>query len=172
MARLLVFADLHGSMNSWLTVKALLSDGDCLAIAGDLFDTRYGNYGNPDFQPSEIRSDLKELPYPLYYVYGNCDVERFYPGHGYEKEFQAFGKTIQLHHGHTPLSKGTAADIIMQGHTHLCRLDKKNDTIYLNPGSMTSPRNGGPPTYGIIDSASISLVELKTGEALKTLSFS
>ncbi len=170
MSRLLVFADLHGSMSSWLTVKALLSKEDRIAIAGDLFDTRYGNYGNPDFKPNEIRSDLKTLTHPLYYVYGNCDVERFYPGHTHKINFSAFGKTIQMHHGHKPLSNPGPIDIIIQGHTHLCQLEKKKGSIYMNPGSLTSPRNS-PATYGIIDSTGISIVELKTGTSLAALGF-
>ncbi len=170
MPRLLVFADIHGSLSSWLTVKALLSRGDCLAVAGDLFDTRYGNYGNPDFHPDEIRSDLKTLPHHLHYVYGNCDVERFYPGHAHEKIFQAFGKAVQMHHGHKPFSAPGHGEIIIQGHTHLCNLEKKNGTIYMNPGSITSPRNR-LSTYGIIDSSGICLVELKTGTPLAAVPF-
>lgn len=170
MARLLVFADLHGSLSSWLTVKALLSKGDSLAIAGDLFDTRYGNYGSTDFNPEEIRSDLKTLDHPLHYVYGNCDMERFYPGHAHEKKFQAFGKAVQMHHGHKPLPDPKSGEIIIQGHTHLCHLEKKNRTIYMNPGSITSPRNS-LVTYGIIDSTGICLVELKTGTPLAALPF-
>ena len=169
MSRLLVFADLHGSLSSWLTVRALLTEEDSLAIAGDLFDTRYGNYGNPDFQPGEIRSDLKNLD-PFYYVYGNCDVERFYPGQVHEIKFRIFGKTIQMHHGHQPLSHTDAADIIIQGHTHLCHLEKKQDKFHMNPGSITSPRNS-LATYGIIDPEGICLVELKTGTPLASLSF-
>ena len=51
MNKLIVTADVHGSFGSWLTLKQLMKPGDKLVIAGDLFDTRYGNYSNPDFQP-------------------------------------------------------------------------------------------------------------------------
>jgi len=170
MPRLLVFADIHGSLSSWLTVKALLSEGDSLAVAGDLFDTRYGNYSNTDFNPDEIRSDLKTLTHPFHYVYGNCDVEKFYPGHAHKKNIRVFGKTVLMHHGQTPLSDPGSAEIIIQGHTHLCNLEKKNGIIYMNPGSITSPRNS-LVTYGIIDTTGICLVELKTGTPLAAIPF-
>ena len=170
MSRLLVFADIHGSLSAWLTVGALLAQGDSLAIAGDLFDTRYGSYGNPDFQPDHIRSDLTGLPHPLYYVYGNCDVERYCPGYHHESRFQIFGKKIFLHHGHRPLPDPGTPDIIIQGHTHLCHLEKKGDVIHMNPGSIPRPRNK-LSTYGIVEPEGASLVDLKSGDTIAAIPF-
>lgn len=170
MKRLFVFADLHGSLSGWLTIQALLSEGDGLAIAGDLFDTRYGRYGNPDFQPEQIRSDLKDFEHPFFYVYGNCDVRGYFPGHDDTQHFSAFGKTLFLHHGHRPVPGDCRADILLQGHTHLCELESKGDSILMNPGSIALPRNS-MPTYGLIDSTGVHLIKLKTGRALKSISF-
>ncbi len=61
MSKLIVTADIHGSYSSWLTIKALLSSNDKLVIAGDLFDTKYGNFSNADFQPESIKKDLKKI---------------------------------------------------------------------------------------------------------------
>lgn len=170
MGRLLVTADLHGSLSTWLTVKALMKKGDSLAVAGDLFDTRYGHYGHPDFQPDQIRSDLAGLDHPLHYVYGNCDVENYFPGYDSQKTFRAFGKEIFIHHGHRMVPEDCRADIIIQGHTHLCHLEKKGGTIFMNPGSMTAPRNS-LPSYGWIDDTSACIVELKTGKPLASIPF-
>ncbi|MDD9304328.1 MAG: YfcE family phosphodiesterase [Desulfobacter sp.] len=171
MAKILVTADIHGSMAAWLTVQALMSEQDSLVVAGDLFDTRYGNYGSQDFQPDHIRSDLKSFDHPFYYVYGNCDVESYYPGQSHEKQFLVFGKTILLHHGHKTGIDHTRADIIIQGHTHLCSLEKKQNKIFLNPGSIALPRNN-LATYASIDEKGISLLALKTGKPLASISFS
>lgn len=170
MNQLLVFADIHGSYNAWLTIQALLSDRNGLAVAGDLFDTRYGSYGNSDFQPAQIRSDLKDLSSPFYYVYGNCDVASFFPGYDTALEFQAFGRSVYLHHGHRPLPADCPADIVIQGHTHLCGLEKAGSQIFLNPGSIALPRNS-LPTYGVIDETGVRLIHLTTGEALVSISF-
>ena len=67
MAELIITADLHGSYTSWLTLKTLLAPGDGLVIAGDLFDTRYGDFSDPDFQPDAIK---EELIFPM--VTGPC----------------------------------------------------------------------------------------------------
>ena len=170
MKRLFVFSDLHGSLSGWLTILALMSGEDGLAVAGDLFDTRYGSYGNPEFQPEQIRSDLKDFSRPFYYVYGNCDVPGFFPGYESSMTFSAFGKRIFLHHGHRPLPDNCRADIVIQGHTHLCELEQREDKLFMNPGSITLPRNS-MPSYGIIDSAGARLIQLKTGKPMASVSF-
>ena len=170
MGKLIVTADIHGSYNSWLTMKNLLKPSDKLAIAGDLFDTKYGNFSNTDFQPESIKNDLNTLKQHFYYVYGNCDTPAFFPGFNTLMEFNAFNKKLLLSHGHRPFTYSSNIDVIIQGHTHLCLLKKKDGQIFMNPGSITCPRNG-IYTYGVIKSNSASLIELKTGNRLVTIDF-
>lgn len=168
MTKLIVAADLHGSYNSWVTLKTLLKPFDKLIIAGDLFDTKYGNYSNNDFQPETIKNDLNRLHHDFYYVYGNCDIPSFFPGFDSTLAFTAFNKKIFLSHGHCSFKHSEHMDIIIQGHTHRCFLEKKNGQIFMNPGSITCPRNS-LSTYGIIENTSASLIETKTGNTLITL---
>ncbi|WP_035238969.1 YfcE family phosphodiesterase [Desulfobacter vibrioformis] len=169
MERLLVFSDLHGSLSAWLTVKALAGPGDAVAIAGDLFDTRYGSYNEPDFAPDQIRSTIAGLDFKLFYIYGNCDVEGFCKGFSHKLRFTAFDKTIFMHHGHKNNRIPEGTDIVIQGHTHLPQLEKIQTCIHLNPGSIALPRNE-TATFAVIDSNSISLVTL-SGKKLASLTF-
>jgi len=170
MPKLIVTADLHGSYSSWLTIKNLLNPSDFLAVAGDLFDTKYGNYSHTDFSPESIKNELSTFEQPFYYVYGNCDTPAFCPGFDSGMTFSLFNKRIHLSHGHQAFSRPEEYDIIIQGHTHLCFLEKKGRQIFMNPGSITCPRNK-LFTYGIIDSTSASLIDLKTGNKLSTIDF-
>ena len=170
MTKLIVTADLHGRYSSWLTVKNLLSLNDKLAIAGDLFDTKYGDYSNPDFQPDSIRDELVSLEHSFYYVYGNCDSPAFCPGYPSAMIFTAFNKKIYLSHGHHLPATDENMDIIIQGHTHLYSLEKKGPHIFLNPGSTAYPRNG-KFTYGVINKTSASIIDLKTDETLMCICF-
>jgi putative phosphoesterase len=167
MKRLFVTADIHGSLNTWMTIKELMNPDDSLVIAGDLFDTRYGNT-SLDFQPEFIKEELSNLSGKFYYVYGNCDQSSFFPGHGSTLEFSAFGKKYFLHHGHGRISIPDYSDIIISGHTHLCLLEKKGKQIFMNPGTITNPRNQ-LYTYGIIDQFQAQILDLKTGKALSTI---
>lgn len=168
MKKLIVTADIHGSYSSWLTLKNLLGPLDELAIAGDLFDTRYGDLTHIDFQPESIKKDLTNFNHPFYYVYGNCDSPSFFPGFETRMEFSAFNKKLLISHGHSSFTYSENIDIIIQGHTHLCFLEKKGPHIFMNPGSITCPRNG-MYTYGVIENNCVSLIELKTGNKIVTV---
>ena len=170
MERLLVFSDIHGSYSGWLTVKALANPGDAIAIAGDLFDTRYGSYSQPDFSPEQIRSDLKTLDHPFFYVYGNCDVPGFCREYSHELTFTAAGRTLFMHHGHKTNSIPDGIDVVIQGHTHLPQLERTGNHIVLNPGSIVLPRNS-MATYAIVDKKSIRLVALSSGKKLNAICF-
>ncbi|WP_457553331.1 YfcE family phosphodiesterase [Desulfobacula sp.] len=165
MKQIIVTADIHGSYNSWLTMKNLLEPLDALAIAGDLFDTKYGDFTKIDFQPESIKKELHTFNHPFYYVYGNCDTPSFFPGFDMQMEFSAFQKNIFLSHGHRSFTCSKNIDIIIQGHTHICFLKKKDGQVFMNPGSITCPRNG-LSTYGVIKANCASLIELKTGNKL------
>ncbi|MDA3790429.1 MAG: YfcE family phosphodiesterase [Desulfobacula sp.] len=169
MERLFVTADIHGSLSSWITIKELMRPKDSLVIAGDLFDTRYGNY-SPDFQPEFIKKEIQAIPNKVYYVYGNCDVPSFFPGHGPTLGFKAFKKNFFLHHGHRQQIAPATMDIIIQGHTHRWFLEKKENQIFMNPGSICNPRNL-LYTYGIIDKYQVKIIDLKATKSLATIDF-
>jgi putative phosphoesterase len=166
MQRLIISADIHGNYNSWLTVRSLMGTSDSLAVAGDLFDTRYGNFSNPDFDPTAIREDVKQMDHPFYYVYGNCDVASFFPGHDSRTTFRINGITIQMAH-FPQMAPDSEAGLFIYGHTHLASIERKNGTIHLNPGTITSPRNG-LFTYAVLNGRTLSLIDLRTGRPLHT----
>jgi uncharacterized protein len=170
MAKLIVTADVHGSISSWLTIKSLLNPKDKLVIAGDLFDTRYGNFANSDFQPKAIKKDLKTFKHDFYYVYGNCDVPSFSPGFDTNLQFNTFKQQIFLFHGHQPCSYSSDMDILIQGHTHIYSLIKKEGQIFMNPGSITYPKKG-IATYGVLEDTGASIIELETKKKIIAINF-
>jgi uncharacterized protein len=166
--KFLITADIHGSITTWISLRSLMEKADGLVVAGDLFDTRYGSYGHPDFDPGAIRQHLTAPDQTLYYVYGNCDEPSFCPGHHHALTFSAGRKNIFLHHGSPKIDVPADADIIIQGHTHIWALEKTEGRIFMNPGSLARPRKG-PATYGILDDTSVSILSLETGTPLMTL---
>ena len=42
-------------------------------------------------------------------------------------------------------------EIFVYGHTHVLRAEKKDGRIYLNPGSVSIPKEGNIPTYGVLE---------------------
>lgn len=163
MSKLIITADIHGSLSTWDMIKKLLNDDDTLAIAGDLFDTIYGNFNDPDFQPGIIKNELSALPCDTYYVYGNCDQEKFYPGHSRQTSFK-FGKyTLFLNHGHCHLPDLTDYDIIIEGHSHIAKLNSIMGKVFLNPGSPILPRENGP-TYAVLEHQTIRIINIENNQ--------
>lgn len=169
MPKLLITADVHGSLGTWMTLRELLDPNDGLAVAGDLFDTKYGTLTDPDFQPGRIRQDLAGLDHPFYYVYGNCDHHAYFPSQEDLMIFRFMETTFLLHHGHRQLRNVPEdIDVIIQGHTHLAALEQDDRGIFLNPGSLAKPRNS-LYTYAVFDGNQVSLINIKTGEDLVSI---
>lgn len=168
MAKLIITADIHGSYNTWKKFKEVLKPEDTIAIAGDLFDTVYGRRDNIDFQPEKIKKEFLSLPNPKYFVYGNCDQEWIYPGQKYLLKFDFNGKKIMLRHRHIKNSDISDVDIIIEGHTHACRLEKIDDKIFVNPGSIAFPKNG-VASYAVFEDNEIRLIRITNNHILNRL---
>jgi predicted phosphodiesterase len=78
------------------------------------------------------------------------------------------GKRILLTHGHIYNKENKPKgkfDAIVYGHTHLWELTKSDDTVICNTGSITFPKNGNIPTFGVLENGVISIYSLE-GEKL------
>ena len=103
---------------------------------------------------------LNENKEEILCVRGNCDAEvdqmvLQFPILADYMILYLDGRMVFATHGHIhneenlpPLRKG---DIILHGHTHVQAMDNCGGHIYLNPGSVSIPKEGNPPTYAILE---------------------
>lgn len=165
MSKLVMTADVHGSISTWNKITALVNDEDTLAIAGDLFDTIYGGHGQSDFQPEAIKEDYMNLPCRKYYVYGNCDSKEFFKGQQNQISFTFDTFRFILNHGHYNLPDLTDYDIIVEGHSHIAKLNPLMGKVFLNPGSPVLPRSNGP-TYALMENRTLKIIHLENDQTL------
>jgi putative phosphoesterase len=143
--RIIVCSDSHGR-------RAVLEDIVLTHQNADLF-LHLGD-GEREFQELAARYPEKKMRG----VAGNCDWGS--TGHTIDS-FIAQGKKILLTHGHTfgvkaglndylHTARNLIADIALYGHTHVAYKGYEDGLYVMNPGSVTSPKNG-PPSYGMID---------------------
>lgn len=138
---ILVLSDSHGAVAPM--VRAVeLTRPDLILHLGDCW--RDGE---------QLRARFPDIP--LEQVPGNCDLR---PGEPAERLLVLEGKRILLCHGHTYgvktslLAAGFAAeeqqlDLFLFGHTHRPLVDRRDRTLFLNPGSIgRSPR----PSYATV----------------------
>jgi len=158
--RILVFSDTH---NSFLQLKRIIdkhSDIDTIIHAGD---------GTAEIDDIRLLMPNKII----FNVSGNCD---YYSSAKSKITAEIENKLIFIKHGHAENVKNSLneiiamantekADVLIFGHTHIPYANKQGRLHILNPGSLTQPRGGRCPTYGILEIAgeeiSCSIIEVK-----------
>ena len=131
-----------------------------LVLLGDLLYHGPRNDLPRDYAPKEVIAMLNSLKDQIYCVRGNCDTEvdqmvLEFPILGDYALLALDGLTIYATHGHIynrdhlpPVQKG---DILLHGHTHILTAERDQEITVLNPGSVSIPKGGNPPTYGMLE---------------------
>lgn len=172
-------SDIHGS--SYYCKKMLQAyeaeKADRLILLGDLLYHGPRNELPREYAPKEVIAMLNEKKTDLLVVRGNCDAEvdqmvLQFPIMADYCILLDGDRTIYCSHGHIynegnlpPLKKG---DIFMQGHTHILCAEKKENYTILNPGSVSIPKEGNPPTYALLEDGIFSIKGFD-GETIRQL---
>lgn len=142
--KILVIGDTHGKLNKVRDIYAKLTNIDLIAHTGD------------HLRDGEALS--REFNVPVVAVKGNCDGS-------YSKDDFEIIKTeysnILITHGHMDnvnyqltslMYKAMENDCkaVFFGHTHCSFIDESNGIHFVNPGSLTQPRDGSDGSYAIV----------------------
>ncbi len=182
--KIMVISDIHGKAPALKKVLDIYREENCslLLILGDIL---YHGPRNPlpeGYAPQEVVALLNPLKSEILAARGNCDSEvdqmlLEFPIMGDSAQLQLENRRLVLTHGHLE-GPGVAlplkGEIRLSGHTHIPVLEIKEGVCFFNPGSISLPKGGNPPSYGIIDSAasdgwSLSVKALETEKDLLSL---
>lgn len=160
--KLLFMSDIHGSayyMSKMLDAIEFEKPNQIILLG----DALYHGPRNPlpiEYDPKKVVDMLNSLKTKIIAVRGNCDSEVDqmlieYPMlSDYGILFEG-GRRIIITHGHLynkdtklHLQKG---DIYVQGHTHVPQMELIDGVYYLNPGSISLPKNNTKCSYGILE---------------------
>ena len=162
--KLMIASDLHGDAES---TAALLRDFDesfaeRLVLLGDLLYHGPRNDLPAGYAPKEVIRLLNERREVLLCVRGNCDTEvdqmvLNFPILSDSAYIVAGRYTLYATHGHRdgeaappPLRPG---EILLCGHTHVpAARTMACGNLYVNPGSVSIPKEGSPKSYLLFDS--------------------
>ncbi|MCI8275042.1 MAG: phosphodiesterase [Lachnospiraceae bacterium] len=166
--RLMIASDIHGS--AYYCKKMLEryreEGAERLLLLGDLLYHGPRNDLPREYAPKEVISMLNEAKEELLCVRGNCDAQvdqmvLQFPILADSMILYLDGRTIYATHGHVyneeklpPLKKG---DILLHGHTHVQAMEDRGDYIYLNPGSVSIPKNGNENSYMVYEDGSFTI---------------
>ena len=176
----LVISDLHGSKSSAAAVRGLLELHACSKILclGDVLYHGPRNDLPSDYAPKEVIALLNPLAEKIIGVRGNCDAEvdqmvLDFDVHSDDQRIPFGSHRVYLTHGHLEPEKIrlTEGDIHLSGHTHVPVCERKDGIIYLNPGSMTLPKENHPRSYGVLEEDRFTVRKLEDHSVYMELRF-
>jgi uncharacterized protein len=158
-----LISDTHGDLDAFEKAYGILKDSDLIMHSGDLFYHGLFNSIKETYNPLELSKLINKIKKPVIFSRGNCDSEVDQLAVDFNildpvRIFYFNENIIYLHHGHCKkdeelldLSRKFRFNIAVSGHTHIYRIEKKENVIFINPGSPSLPKGGNPPTIGEID---------------------
>ena len=160
--KIMIASDIHGSAYYCKKLlKAYEREGaEKLLLLGDILYHGPRNDLPKDYAPKEVIDLLNPLKDKILCVRGNCDTEvdqmvLSFPVLADYAVLWLDGKTVYATHGHNyneeklpPLSDG---DILLNGHTHVPKCTDHGTYTYMNPGSVSIPKESSPHSYMIYE---------------------
>ena len=173
--KFLICSDIHGSAYycRLLIEKIEQEKADKVILLGDILYHGPRNDLPKDYAPKEVIEMLNPLKNKLLCVRGNCDTEvdqmvLDFPVLADYAVISIGEKLIYATHGHNlnesnlpPLAKG---DILLNGHTHIPKCTEHENYIYMNPGSVSIPKEGSPHSYMVLENGEFLWKNLENGE--------
>ena len=160
--KLFIASDIHGSAYYCeQLIKAFdREDADRMLLLGDLLYHGPRNDLPKDYAPKQVIEMLNAHKNKIFCVRGNCDSEvdqmvLEFPMMGDYCLLPVGERMIYATHGHRfhmhalpPMQPG---DLLLHGHTHIPAWQPfGQDNFYLNPGSVSIPKEGSEHGYLIL----------------------
>ena len=160
--KIMIASDIHGSAKyCGLLLEAFKKENaDRLILLGDILYHGPRNDLPEEYNPKEVIRLLNENRNRIYAVRGNCEAEvdqmvLDFPVMADYMLIPVGNRMVFATHGHIynkenlpPMNKG---DILLTGHTHVMVCEEMPDYVYMNPGSVSIPKEDSTRGYIILE---------------------
>lgn len=171
----MIASDIHGSAKYCRAMLERFDEegAERLLLLGDLLYHGPRNDLPEEYAPKTVIALLNERRTKLLCVRGNCEAEvdqmvLDFPVLSDYAVLPLGDRVIYATHGHhgseqtpPPLCPG---DILLCGHTHVPACRDHGDFLYLNPGSVSIPKNGSRHSYMTLENGELLWKDVETGE--------
>ncbi len=158
----LIASDIHGSK---LYCEKLFEcigkeNADEIILLGDLLYHGPRNALPGEYDPMSVADMLNSLKDKITCVRGNCDAEvdqmvLEFPITADYAEKTWNGRRFIFTHGHLfesgKLPEFKAGDVVIYGHIHYQVAENKGGVVFINPGSVSIPKNGSEHAYVVFE---------------------
>lgn len=177
--KLMIASDLHGSAYyTRLLLTAMdREQPDRLLLLGDLLYHGPRNDLPREYAPKQVIEMLNARKSQILCVRGNCEaeVDQMVLEFPVLSEFGvvfADGLTIYMLHGHKNLDIPVMpGDILLCGHTHVPAVRKDGEHYYVNPGTVSIPKEGSCHGYMILENRQLRHISLEGENTLPDFTF-
>ena len=168
--KLLIASDLHGGALSCAKLCEVFENcgADKLVLLGDVLYHGPRNDLPEGYAPKRVIPMLNAIADKIICVRGNCDAE--VDGMVLDFDVLTPSKTLKdgdlciyLHHGHHDLPDLAPGTVVLYGHTHVVEHHEENGLHFFNPGSVTIPKGGNPPTYMLYENRTFRAIDFDGG---------
>lgn len=151
-------SDIHGIKTNLELIKNKFNEFQCdkLIVLGDLCYIGPANKMNKDYDVPAVIEFLNCFKDKIICIKGNCDshVDQVVCDFPIISELAVIAegeKEIYLTHGHiyNKDNWNRSNSILVYGHKHIPFIIEENDQIFINPGSISVPKDNYPPTFMI-----------------------
>lgn len=157
----LIVSDIHGSIESAEIIINNFKKHNCdlILCLGDVLYHGPRNDLPNYYNPKKVITLLNEYADKILCVQGNCDAEVDQMVLKFEihkdLDLNLNGFCFHLEHGHHLEDLFCNSKYILFGHTHISVIKEENEKIYINPGSITLPKNNTKRGFMILDEDAI-----------------
>lgn len=160
--KLMIASDIHGSSLYCEELLKRYNDEkpDKLLLLGDILYHGPRNDLPRGYNPKSVIAMLNNIKDEIICVRGNCDAEvdqmvLDFPVMADYSILDLDGRLIFATHGHiyneNNLPPMGRCDVLLNGHTHIPKCVSHGDYTYMNPGSVSIPKEGSRHGYMIYE---------------------
>lgn len=171
MSKLMFVSDIHGSDHYFTKITNIIDQEqpDQICLLGDLL---YHGPRNPlpeGYNPKAVLAKLNTYKDRIVAIRGNCDAEvdqmvLDFPMMADYTILYDGKRKIFMTHGHLikpdDIDLLNVGDCFISGHTHVPKGEVKDGIHYLNPGSISLPKEETAHAYGIIEDDEFRVISL------------
>nr|UCQ30237.1 phosphodiesterase [Edwardsiella piscicida] len=159
--KLMFISDIHGSLSATERALAIFAHSGrrWLILLGDVLNHGPRNPLPDRYDPPAVAALLNGYAERIIAVRGNCDSEvdqmlLTFPMMAPWQQVLLSDRRLFLTHGHLYHPQQLPAlapdDVLVYGHTHLPLAERQGEHICFNPGSISLPKGGNVPSFGML----------------------
>ncbi len=168
--KILFVSDIHGIKKNLRIIQEKYQEFHCekIVVLGDLYYAAWQYQNSEDYDKEYVRDFLDSYGDRLLCVRGNCDSDE-------DKEFGHFTViddyievlkepiNIYATHGHiyNENNWNKEKSVLVFGHYHIPFIEERGNNLFINPGSISLPKEDYNPSFLIWDEKTFTIYDVE-----------